>query len=276
MGGIAMPSAACESLGMTARRSVSKEEAPATAPSQGREKRYRGTESTVCETDEPAQHRSHGDLTGYLSAARLAPYARDGAAAAVAIRRHEWNLLICESLYPTLQLLEVVLRNRLLAAFDAVIGPEWMSGVGIRHSDRCEQELGRARDRVAKRKPLHIRDDWVAELGLGFWCALHAAHYEQPALCGRAPFPGLIKRVYPGMPKSRHSLRAIKSDLERLRRLRNRVFHHERILHWVDLDDQVRVASQYLAWMGEPPDLAHRTLSRYHEVRAQQSADPIK
>lgn len=258
---------------MTHHRSSGKEEAPATAPSLGREKRYRGTGCMVAEAADPAQGWSHGELAGYLSGARLAPYARDGASMKVAVRRHEWNLLICESLYPTLQLFEVVLRNRVLAAMDACIGPRWMEGAGIRHSPRCADDLARARESVAKRKPHFTRDDWVAELGFGFWCALHGAHYEQPRLCLSAPFPTLIKRLYPGMPKSLHSLHAIKSDLERMRRLRNRVFHHERVLHWVDLDAQVDMASNYLAWMGEAPDLAHRRLSRYREVRSRQLAE---
>ena len=83
----------------------------------------------------------------------------------------------------------------------------------------------------------------------------------------------MIKMAYPGMPKSLHSRRAIKGDLERMRRLRNRVFHHERILHWADLEKQVETAVRYLGWMGGPAAQAHAALSRFRDIRTQQLAD---
>lgn len=248
-------------------------EAPATAPSQGREKRYRGTDFRLGEVHDGAQGRSSGGLSPYLSPARLAPYAADGVSADVALRRHAWNLRICESLYPTLQLLEVVLRNQVCAGMDAVVGADWMDGVGIAHSARCSEDLAQVRLSLQRRRPSFTRDDRIAALSLGFWCALHGPHYEQGRLCLHPPFPTLIKKVYPGMPKSLHALHRIKSDLERLRRLRNRVFHHERILHWNDLDAQVDLAQSYLDWMGAEAAEAHRQLSRYREVRTEQLSD---
>ncbi len=221
----------------------------------------------------PLQGHSGHEWRDLLSDARLSAYGRDGAPAQVALRRHWWNLLICESLYPTLQLFEVILRNRLCSSMDGLIGPCWMEGVDIIHSGRCAEALRKAAVSVARRKPMHGRDDWIPELGMGFWCDLHAAHYEQRPCCGNPPFPRMIKKAYPGMPKSLHSRRAIKGDLERLRRLRNRVFHHERILHWVDLEKQVATAVQYLGWMGGPVVQVHAALSRFRDVRARQLAD---
>jgi hypothetical protein len=141
-----------------------------------------------------------------------------------------------------------------------------MGGGDLRMDSRCEVELARVSESVKTRKPWGTRDDIVSELSLGFWCALHGHHYEQ-ALCGpRPPFPAAIRKIYPGMPKSRHSRKLIKGDLERLRRLRNRVFHHERILHWVDLPQQVRLAGDYITWMGECAGKAHEELSRFNVI----------
>lgn len=219
------------------------------------------------------QGHSEREWRELLSGARLSAYRLDGASAEVALRRHWWNLLIAESLYPTLQLFEVILRNRLTSSMDALVGPGWTEGVNIVHSDRCAEGIRRAVISVARRKESHCRDDWIPELGMGFWCELHAAHYEQRLRCGTAPFPLMIKTAYPGMPKSLHSRRSIKGDLERMRRLRNRVFHHERILHWQDLDKQVETAVRYLDWMGGPVARAHAALSRFRDILARQLAD---
>lgn len=221
----------------------------------------------------PLQGHSALEWRDLLSGARLSAYGLDGASAEVALRRHWWNLLIAESLYPTLQLFEVILRNRLTSSMDVLVGPGWAEGINIVHSDRCAEGIRRAVISVARRKENFGRDDWLPELGMGFWCELHAAHYEQGQRCGAAPFPRMIKIAYPGMPKSLHSRRAIKGDLERMRRLRNRVFHHERILHWADLEKQVETAVRYLGWMGGPAAQAHAALSRFRDIRAQQLAD---
>ena len=244
-------------------------EAPAAAPSQGREKRYRGACRTGCNRVEEAQGES---WQGLLSQARLGVYCQDGAGQDVALRRHWLNLRICESLYPTLQLLEVTLRNRLTGAFDQICGSGWMGGDDLWLDSRCEVELARVRKTVSARKPRATRDDILSELSLGFWCALHGHHYEQASSGPRPPFPAAIRKIYPGMPKSRHSRKLIKGDLERLRRLRNRVFHHERILHWTDLPQQVTLTGDYITWMGENAGKAHQELSRFAERSLQSSA----
>ncbi|MFM8829789.1 MAG: hypothetical protein ACKOHM_02080 [Spartobacteria bacterium] len=52
-----------------------------------------------------------------------------------------------------------------------------------------------------------------------------------------------------------------------IRDLRNRVFHHERILHWKDLDDRHQATLEIIAWMS--PELHHlaRNFDRFLLIR---------
>ena len=48
-----------------------------------------------------------------LSPERLAPYQRDNADEVTALARYLWNTALCEALYPSLQHVEIALRNSL-------------------------------------------------------------------------------------------------------------------------------------------------------------------
>ena len=77
------------------------------------------------------------------------------------------------------------------------------------------------------------------------------SHYEQRT----AFLPAGIKGVFPHLPKSPHHRKDRKADLEEIRQLRNRVFHHERIIHWKDLDVRHRQINDVLGWID--PSLQH-------------------
>ena len=62
----------------------------------------------------------------------------------------------------------------------------------------------------------------VAALSLGFWVALFAKRYEED----------LWRPVLHQCFNPRQDRRRVHDQLNRLRRLRNRIVHHEPILHW--------------------------------------------
>jgi hypothetical protein len=250
------------------RSNILMPEAPAAAPSQGRGKRDRGADNHVCEDGAGYQSESRPLWQRLLSEARLAAYAGDDGDLPTCLRRHERNMRLCQALYPLLHLLEVVLRNRVSDGIEALCGSDWLGEGDLRHSARCADEIRRTQAAVGARKPGFARDDLIAAMGLGFWCALHGPHYEEPAACGRPPFPRLIRLAYPSLPKSLHSRKRLKSGLERLRRLRNRVFHHERILHWRDLDEQVDLAIDFLGWMDVPAEQRRVITADFRNLRS--------
>ncbi|MEM7755270.1 MAG: hypothetical protein AAF297_06505, partial [Planctomycetota bacterium] len=91
----------------------------------------------------------------------------------------------------------------------------------------------------------------IAELHFGFWTSMFESHFESPS----AHFlPKGIKATFPYMPKSLHNRKRLKAELDKIRTLRNRIFHHERIIHWKDLPQQHQLILDFLGWIN--PDLA--------------------
>ena len=56
-------------------------------------------------------------------------------------------------------------------------------------------------------------------------------------------------------------------DKIELRDLRNRVFHHERILHWGDLDQRHQAISEIIKWMSPELPKLNNPLDRFASIR---------
>ena len=82
------------------------------------------------------------------------------------------------------------------------------------------------------------------------------------------PFlPSGIKVVFPHMPKSLLKRKDRKKDLEDIRGLRNRIFHHERIVHWLDLDAQHDLNLNVIGWISPELQKVTATMDRFQTVR---------
>lgn len=198
-----------------------------------------------------------------LSADRLSVYGHDGAASAIVMGRYLWNIAICEALYSPLQMFEVVLRNAIHQAMaDLYSTDNWYDTMPL--AAWGYQQVGDAKNKIAKAGKAVRPGRVVAELHLGFWTSTFEDHYERHTRF----LPGGIKKVFPRMPKSLHNRKHIKAGLERIRQLRNRVFHHERVIHWKDLPQQHADVLRTLGWMSpEVADMALK-LDRFHETHA--------
>jgi hypothetical protein len=185
------------------------------------------------------------NLQRILSSERLFAYGADGAGPRTIVSRYLWNMALCESLYAPLQLFEVGLRNSIDQSMLQIVGvPNWYDTVQL--TGWGYQKVGDAKTKISKQRYTVTSGRVVAELSLGFWTSLFEPHYERPD----ARFlPGGIKLVFPKLPKSLHKHKFIKSRLDRVRKLRNRVFHHERIVHWLDLQQQHESMLEVIEWI---------------------------
>ena len=181
------------------------------------------------------------------------------------LARYLLNMALCESLYSPLQLCEIALRNAIHRHVSALMGRvDWYDDPGFLLTPWAADEVAKVKSRITKTGKPITAGRVVAELQFGFWISLFEVHYEQ-----RTPFlPGAIKTVFPRLPKSLHKRKDRKGDLDKIRLLRNRVFHHERIVHWKDLDARHDLILQVIAWIS--PDLRHLadTLDRFNSIRA--------
>jgi len=200
-----------------------------------------------------------------LSVERLESYGGDGASPTVTLARYLLNLALCECLYSPLQLCEVALRNSLHRHLTSLCRREdWFdSGAAFQLTPWALKEVAHAKEKITRsNKPL-TAGRVVAELQLGFWTSLFEAHYEQ-----RTRFLPLgIKAVFPRLPKSLHNRKDLKRTLEEIRVLRNRVFHHERIVHWTDLESKHTAILNVIGWVSPELHEMARALDRFTEIR---------
>lgn len=156
---------------------------------------------------------------------------------------YAWNIALSERLYPALQGLEVTLRNSIHDAFSAKYETEeWYMRKGLldaREWASLEKALNELRKCRKPREPGRV----IAELNFGFWTSLFDSRYEQTF------WHGLIQPVFPYLPKPMRRRKTLSNRLNRIRRLRNRVFHHEPIWYWSDLSQQHEQIHETIAWM---------------------------
>jgi hypothetical protein len=213
-------------------------------------------------------------LTRAVSAERLDAYRQDGVDAPTAWGRYLWNLALCEALYPSLQLVEIALRNALHHALHAHTGQAaWYETPGLLLGPKEIANLNAAREELRRAEKTATPGGMVAELSFGFWTGLFEVRYENPRHGLSLLWPSLLRRVLPRLPKQidgRHGNQrhAVYGRLTRIRKLRNRVFHHERILHWTDLERQHAAMVETLAWISPEIQSLAPLVDRFPQVYA--------
>lgn len=180
------------------------------------------------------QELSIDKIIEMLSIERIDAYKHDGATNKVALARYAWNIALCQALYPSLQLCEISLRNSIHFHLSKKYGETWFECADFVLTPWGQKQVQQAKEQLLRMSKPMTPGRIVAELQFGFWTHLLESHYE-----GRNGYlPAGIKGVFPKLPKSQHNRKKLKVQLDKIRSLRNRVFHHERILHWKDLEQQ--------------------------------------
>jgi len=200
-----------------------------------------------------------------LSADRLSPYleqARGDREAAV--QRYLWNLALSESLYPLFHLSEVVLRNGFHRALSEYFGTEHWYDEGWLQ-DRETAQVQEARKKVQRGRRPETDGRLVAELTFGFWCTLFDSRYEH----GQVLWPHLLRMpVFQHVPRKLRTRKAMSGYANRLRTLRNRVFHHEPIWAWDDLPKRVDESEDWLRWLNPEVAKLLPLVDRFRSINA--------
>ena len=142
-----------------------------------------------------------------------------------ALELYALNTRLSEALYTPLQMLEVALRNRVHAVLAEVRHDRWFDDEGFLRVEYQNRQLSDAYVDIARAKREPTPGRIVAALGFGFWTSMLGHDYEtwwQTTL-------NSIARRENGKGLRRRDLA---QPLKPIRALRNRVAHHEPILHW--------------------------------------------
>jgi hypothetical protein len=197
------------------------------------------------------QDQSFQDLQRALSPKRLEAYRPQGASDAHTILNYFWNASICEALFPMLQQLEVAFRNTLHQSIGTVAGDnQWLRN-GLSFLDSRENEkIQEAKASLINQHLPITEDDWVGELSFGFWTSLSDSRYDRQ-------WPRFIKVAFPHCINAIRSRDEISSRANKLRKVRNAVFHHHSIWHWRDLTQHHADGLALISWIS--PELARIT-----------------
>ena len=147
-----------------------------------------------------------------LSKPRLESYKLKGDSELDALVRYNWNLCLCEALYPSVQALEIALRNRLNDMLLREFGRNWMWDAQLLGNTNNQEMIAQAERQLTKHHKRIENSRMVAELTMGFWVSLHNRRFERP-LWQKS---GVIQAVFPFIPAKVRNLPYIRPRLEQL------------------------------------------------------------
>lgn len=156
---------------------------------------------------------------------------------------YAWNIALAESFYPILQCMEIALRNSVHDAATAAYGSElWFDTPGLMDRKNLSG-IADARATLAADGKAITAAGIVAEQSFGFWTACFNRSQEQHF------WPKIYRQTFPGLLKYQRQRSTIADRLNEIRKLRNRVFHHEPIWYFNDLRDKHARILELIDWM---------------------------
>jgi hypothetical protein len=194
-----------------------------------------------------------------LHTERIDAYRQDGADHTITLARYTLNMALSESLYPTLQFAEIALRNAIHQALTIRCGTDaWYDSPLARLTLWQHDRVTEAKDALRKLRKTSTPGRIVAELTFGFWTGFFNKCHARTGIGSY-----LAKNAFPYGPSPEQYLAKLDKRWQDIRDLRNRIFHHERILHWKDLNARHQAILAIIAWMSpELHDLA-KALDRF-------------
>ena len=204
-------------------------------------------------------------LKSVISEQRIGPYRVNVTDSELVIyARYAWNLALCESLYPALNGLEIALRNGIHNAATYRFGDEyWFDSLTL---GKTKDALKRVRERLAldgKKYEGATAGALVSRLNFGFWVGLFDSQYEQVL------WTQLLRPVFPHIPRSERSRNRLSRRLHTIRRIRNRVFHHEPVWNRSDLKALHRNVLETIGWISLEMRRFIEMLDRFPNVYSQ-------
>jgi hypothetical protein len=159
-------------------------------------------------------------INKFITQGRLGKY-RD-------IKEYRENLLFSNRFYIPLSVLEVALRNAIAQHLNKFYGNSWLLNESRFLQRDALSKIDDAKAKILKREEALTQDKLVAELPFGFWTSL----FQKPYDCIMRT--QTLKQIFPNLPPKNEQLidrKYISSELNKIRKFRNRIFHHEKVIN---------------------------------------------
>jgi hypothetical protein len=163
---------------------------------------------------------------------RLAPYLRrHDNSFTQAIEHYKANIEISESFYPLLSILEVGLRNQM----DYQLTRKFNTDAWFDNNDFIKivsrfqiDRITDARNSILREKKEITPGKIISELSFGFWTSLLDSRFEKTLWKN-------LRLSFPNCPKQIRQRKTMSSKFNGIRKLRNRIFHHESVTWNIDV-----------------------------------------
>lgn len=188
------------------------------------------------------------EIERFLSISRLAKYYRNGETPEQGFSRYQWNVQLAEALLPSLNYFEVGLRNGIDNAISTTYYKDWLLKLppALKISADDERKIAEfAYEHQTEKGWAAGHDDILAKLGFGFWAAFFQNRYD-PVLWQRTD---ALKTVFPNMQRSLRTSKYVAPKIKQIRKLRNRIAHHEPIWHMADVQSIYQTISELVLAM---------------------------
>lgn len=175
---------------------------------------------------------------------------------------YQFNIMLCEALYPSLNLMEVSLRNAIHDSFKVRFANDrWFEDERL-IEDEESRRVSEAKAALVTRAKLETTDRIIAELSLGFWVALFKRAYDGKFWRDKDAFSS----IFPRMSKPERFRKVAFEKLTMVKNLRNSVFHHDNVLKDPKLASKYEAIYRVLHWI--EPELAKysKNFDRYPGV----------
>jgi hypothetical protein len=187
------------------------------------------------------------DLQLPIAQVRLESYRPANGTDEQMLSNYLWNVALCEALYPSLNMLEVSLRNAVHAAVTTQFGSNFWFDLPNLLKRWQPGEIVEARSSITKRGKTATADRIVAELKCGFWTTILSRDYHNDVwnLNNAAP----LAAAFPNVRGSLFQRHLIHSRFNDLRIFRNRVFHFEPIWNHPNLTGKHSQILEAIGWI---------------------------
>jgi hypothetical protein len=158
-----------------------------------------------------------------------------------ALDLYAWNADVSGALLIPLHICEVAIRNAVAEAIENVYGDRWPWSVGFERSlPNPRQVYSPKKDLFNTRSKEQTTGKVIPELKFAFWQSIFTSRHHQ-----RFWHP-YLENLFPNMDTAlsiEDRRKLIYSELEQIRRLRNRIAHHEPIFTRNLTDDYQKILS---------------------------------
>ncbi|MCC6790475.1 MAG: Abi family protein [Thermomicrobiales bacterium] len=200
------------------------------------------------------------DLHTTLSQIRLDSYRPVGGSDREMVLRYFWDMELSRALVTSLHAVELALRNSIYDGLTARFqgNDMWFYLPGVLEHGQLSQLSTALRELAQERSPA-TSGRIVAKLTLGFWVTLISNPYE--AKLWQPQGFALLRTVFPaahGLP-----IQAIHTRYNNIRKLRNRVSHHEAVWDRVNLLQDHVDLQEAIGWISPPLQQAVASIDEF-------------